>query len=100
MSDDVTGDAPRPPAAGVAAAGTGVGADRPLDPTPMTFMQHVDGAWLRWSVVEVDARAVPGAHGARCLVFTRENCIRRVWDYPADWRTLDGPALAALSGNQ
>jgi len=45
----------------------------------------------------VDARAVPGAHGARCLVFSREDCIRRVWDYPADWRSLDGAALSALS---
>ena len=60
-------------------------------------MQRVDDAWLHWSVVEVDAQAVPGAHGARCLVFTRRDCIRRVWDYPADWRQLDVVGLAALS---
>jgi hypothetical protein len=66
----------------------------------VTFTQQVDGAWLSWSVVEVDAREVPGAHGARCLVFTRHDCIRRVWDYPADWRTLDDAALAALSWHQ
>jgi hypothetical protein len=109
MTDDVSGDAigdmsgaaPRQPAAvAPAPAGTGPGPDRPPDPTSVTFMQHVDGAWLRWSVVEVDAHAVPGAHSARCLVFSRQDCIRRVWDFPADWRTLDDAALAALSWNQ
>jgi hypothetical protein len=68
-----------------------------VDPTPVTFVQEVDGGWLHWSVVEVDARAVPGAHGARCLVFSRPDCIRRVWEYPAHWRTLDAAGLAALS---
>jgi hypothetical protein len=99
LTGDMTGAAPQPLSA-VAPARAGPGPDRPPDATPVTFMQSVDGAWLRWSVVEVDARAVPGAHGARCLVFTRAECIRRVWDYPADWRTLDDAALAALSWNQ
>jgi hypothetical protein len=67
------------------------------DATPVQFAQHVGGVLLQWSVVEVDASAVPGAHGARCLVFTREDCVRRVWDYPAEWRTLDAGELAALS---
>ena len=67
------------------------------DPTPVSFAQFVDDAWLYWSVQEVDARAVPGALGARCLVFTRADCIRRVWDYPPDWRTRDATELAALS---
>lgn len=67
------------------------------DPTPVRFVQHVGDAVLDWSVVEVDARAVPGAHGARCLIFSRPECIRRVWDYPADWRTMDAAGLAALS---
>jgi hypothetical protein len=64
---------------------------------PVTFVQRLEGTWLCWSVVEVDAGAVPGARRPRCLVFTREDCLRRVWDYPADWRTLDDAGLAALS---
>ena len=68
-----------------------------VDPAPVTFVEKVDGGWLHWSVAEVDARGVPGAHGARCLVFSRQDCIRRVWTYPAHWRTLDAAELAALS---
>lgn len=67
------------------------------DPTPVEFVQRGDGAWVRWSVVEVDAAAVPGAQGQRCLLFRRDDCIRRVWHYPPDWRDLDPAALAALS---
>ena len=67
------------------------------DPTPVEFVQRGDGAWVRWSVVEVDAAAVPGAQGARCLLFRRDDCIRRVWHYPPHWRDLDPAALAALS---
>jgi hypothetical protein len=69
----------------------------PADRTPITFVQQIDGAWHYWSVVEVDAAAVPGALGPRCLVFTRPECLRRVWHYPANWRTLDDAALTALS---
>ena len=93
--------APRPPR-GVRPPppGTGPVPEGPPDPTPVTFVQPVaDGRW-HWSVVEVDARGVPGARGARCLVFTRQDCVRRVWDYPADWRTLDDAALAALTWNR
>jgi hypothetical protein len=67
------------------------------DAPPVAFVQRIGDAFLHWSVTEVDARAVPGARRPRCLVFTRADCIRRVWDYPADWRTLDHEALAALS---
>jgi hypothetical protein len=69
----------------------------PPDPTPVTFVQDVGDGCLRWAVVEVDASAVPGAPGTRCLLFTRRECVRRVWDYPPDWRTLDAAGLAALS---
>jgi hypothetical protein len=80
-----------------APARCGAGLERPPDPTPVPFVQRLDDAEVRWSVVEVDATAVPGAPGARCLLFTRQDCIRRVWSYPADWRTLDDAGLVALS---
>jgi hypothetical protein len=67
------------------------------DRTPVRFVQVVGAARVEWSVVEVDAGEVPGAQGARCLIFTRVDCIRRVWRYPLDWRTLDAEQLAALS---
>lgn len=72
----------------------------PLDDTIVTFVQRVDDTWLQWSVVEVDARGLPGAKKARCLVFSRPECVRRVWDYPDDWRTLDPARLATLSWNR
>ena len=67
------------------------------DPTPIRFTQPTSDGLVEWVVVEADAAAVPGAHGSHCLVFTRPDCIRRVWDYPADWRALDPAGLAALS---
>lgn len=70
---------------------------RTLDPTPVTFVQYENAASFEWSVVEVETGRVPGARGTRCLVFTRRDCIRRVWEYPSDWRALDDAGLAALS---
>ena len=60
-------------------------------------LRYVDGEFVQWSVVEVDARGIPGARGLWCLLFSRQDCIRRVWEYPADWRTLDATSLVALS---
>jgi hypothetical protein len=78
----------------------------PPGPAPMSdvdggsaveFAEWDDGVLVRWYVNEVDARRVPGARGARCLVFVCESVIRRVWRYPSDWRSLDGHGLARLS---
>jgi hypothetical protein len=79
------------------AAGPAPGPERRCDGTTVTFLQYVGDACLHWSVLEMDTRLVPGAHGAHCLVFARRDCIRRVWDYPVNWRTLDAVGLAALS---
>ncbi len=51
-----------------------------------------------WSVFEVDATGVPGA-GDRlsCLVFVRDEAVRRVWEYPDGWYLLGDADLAALS---
>jgi len=69
----------------------------PLDPSPVSFSQIIDGVWLHWTVFEVDARMVPGSHGARCLIFMRQDCVRRVWDFPSQWRALDAASLEELS---
>ena len=70
---------------------------RRADPSRIVFFELVAGDLREWWVVEVDARHVPGARGARCLLFSSASCIRRVWSYPANWRTLDDAALASLS---
>jgi hypothetical protein len=85
------------PASGVAAVRADRGPGPSLDPTPLAFIQELDEEWLHWTVVEVGADGVPGALGARCLVFSRQGCIRRVWNYPLNWRALDAAGLAALS---
>jgi hypothetical protein len=63
---------------------------------PLTFLDTDD---VEWSVVEVavNRAALPGARAAHCLLFSRTDCIRRVWEYPAGWRLLDSIALEALS---
>lgn len=52
---------------------------------------------VEWTVTECDGTKVPGARGARCLVFASPEAIRRVWDVPPDWSTLPDAALFALS---
>lgn len=76
-------DAPSDPARASAAAGR-----------RRRVLQHVG---VEWTVTEYDGSTVPGARGARCLVFASPEAIRRVWDVPADWYTLSDAALFALS---
>jgi len=56
---------------------------------------------VAWTVTERDGAGVPGnadgARGRRCLVFASPEAVRRVWDYPPDWRALPDAALFALS---
>jgi len=47
-------------------------------------------------VSEADARCVPGAQNAFCLICETESAIRRIWHYPADWHRLDDEKLMAL----
>ena len=57
----------------------------------------VDELGMHWAVREVDGRRVPGARGTTCLVFDSGICVRRVWDMPADWRSLTDAELVAVS---
>lgn len=61
------------------------------------FVEFVDSSYVQWRVSERDARRDPGARGDYCLVFACPGMVRRVWDYPADWRALPAVALLALS---
>ena len=49
-----------------------------------------------WTLREMDARGVPGARAARCLICESTEVVRRLWNYPSDWRKLDDVELAAL----
>ena len=65
--------------------------------------RHVSGSTAdtasdSWIVRELDARAVPAAHGPRCLVFENHRVVRRLWDYPQGWLSLSDAALLAVAG--
>ena len=60
-------------------------------------VDFVDLNFVHWRVTERDATADPGSHARWCLVFSCAEAARRVWDYPANWRTLSNSELALLS---
>jgi hypothetical protein len=47
----------------------------------------------QWTVREVNAHGVPGARRETCLICESAEVIRRIWDFPADWRVVDDEAL-------
>ena len=49
-----------------------------------------------WTLREMDARRIPGARARTCLICESTEVIRRLWDYPSNWRKLDDVELAAL----
>jgi hypothetical protein len=86
----------RDPLGGADAASVGA-TGPPVECVPVTFVECIGDVCLHWSVVEVDARDVPGVHAPNCLIFSRQDCVRRVWEYPANWLDLDDTELVALS---
>ena len=69
----------------------------PLAPIVGAAVNFTDRDGEPWQVTERACGEVPGARGARCLVFMSDSAMRRVWHYPADWRLLDAAALMELS---
>lgn len=55
----------------------------------------VDRDGVEWTVREVDTPQ-PWARGDRCLVLNSRECVRRLWQYPTNWRHLDADALLAF----
>jgi hypothetical protein len=55
---------------------------------------------VTWWVTERDARGDPGCRGPRCLIFSNEEVVRRVWRYPPAWRTLSDGELEALGSDR
>ena len=55
----------------------------------------VDPDGVEWSVRELTTPQA-WARAPRCLVLSSRDCVRRVWDYPSDWRDLDADELLEL----
>lgn len=55
----------------------------------------VDRDGIEWTVREVPTPQ-SWARRSRCLVLNSRECVRRLWDYPESWRTLDADALFQL----
>jgi len=51
---------------------------------------------VRWNVREVESHHVPGARGARCLIFDSDGLVRRAWSFPSNWAELPDDALGSL----
>lgn len=51
----------------------------------------------RWTVREIEARTVPNAPRATCLIFESGNIVRRVWDFPPHWRAVSEAELEVIS---
>jgi hypothetical protein len=50
----------------------------------------------QWIVREASARGVPGARRETCLICESAEVIRRIWDFPDNWRTADDESLWRL----
>jgi hypothetical protein len=55
----------------------------------------MDRVGVEWTVREVETPQ-PWARGERCLVLNSRECVRRLWRYPPEWRTLDADDLLEL----
>lgn len=55
----------------------------------------MDRGGVEWTVREVDTPQ-PWARGRRCLVLNSRECVRRLWNYPLDWRNLDADDLLEM----
>ena len=61
--------------------------------------QYLAVDFSRWSVTEISGN-VPTRPGQRCLIFASADAVRRVWNYPPEWRELTDAQLEALSWGQ
>lgn len=55
----------------------------------------VDRGGVEWTVREV-ATPQSWARAQRCLVLNSRECVRRIWAYPRNWRSLDADVLLSL----
>lgn len=98
MPPDARGEAQAPPSDHWAHAV--VYETRVVDGIPRFLLSSPDDAvvYERWTVRELDTTTLPGALGARCLVFENHSLVRRLWVYPSTWATLPAESLLRLAG--
>ena len=70
-----------------------MGTDRLNDGASLDPGRQLTAGESTWIVREVNSAHVPGSRGARCLVFSSADVVRRVWRYPPNWRVLDDQVL-------
>ena len=70
---------------------------QPRTTAKVDAVSFYDAENVFWHVTERDSRLDPGARGDWCLVFSCDGAVRRIWDYPREWRDLAPDALLALS---
>jgi hypothetical protein len=58
-------------------------------------LQFVDRDGVEWTARELETPQ-PWARAPQCLILSSRECVRRVWSYPAEWRSLDPDALLRL----
>ena len=49
-----------------------------------------------WRIREKNMGTVPGAHASRCLICESDDVVRRIWNYPENWRELSDDELLRL----
>jgi hypothetical protein len=89
---DAATAAAQPPSGGSASAGPAPNETPPSSRDAKIFR---DGNGVTWWVHEVAGEHL-GAPGATCLLVVSANELRRVWKYPADWRSLTPQDLLGL----
>jgi hypothetical protein len=71
------------------------GASNPA-PVPPSKRRTLQRENEQWTVREADARRVPGARAAFCLICESSEVVRRLWTYPEDWQDLSDDDLWQL----
>jgi len=59
--------------------------------------EFFDSDHVRWCVFESPQRCTDGTMQPVSLIFESDAAVRRVRDFPAEWRTLTDAELEALS---
>lgn len=65
-------------------------------PSQREQLSFTDHRGTLWSISERDATNVPGSKGARCLICMADAAVRRLWEYPRNWRQLAKADLELL----
>ena len=58
---------------------------------------YADG--IEWEIYEQDTTRTPGATHSSSLIFSSQDLVRRLWQYPANWLQLSDRALLTLCGD-